>query len=59
MPVKVVLSAPAWSEPWSAPAAPASDCISTTFTVSPKIFFLPPAAHSSTYSAMVDEGVIG
>ena len=26
--VKVVVRAPAWIEPWQAPAAPASDCIS-------------------------------
>ena len=29
-------------------AAPASDCISITFTVSPKMFFWPCAAHWST-----------
>ena len=28
--VKVVVSAPAWSAPWTAPAAPASLCISIT-----------------------------
>ena len=27
--------------PWKAPAAPLSACISTTCTVSPKIFFFP------------------
>ncbi len=57
--VNVVVSAPLCSEPCTAPAAPASDCISTTLTVSPKMFLRPLAAHSSTYSAMVDDGVIG
>ena len=57
--VNVVVSAPLCNEPCTAPAAPASDCISTTFTVSPKIFLRPEAAHSSTYSAIVDDGVIG
>ena len=40
-------------------AAPASDCISCTNTGCPKMFFLPAADHSSTYSAIVDDGVIG
>ena len=39
--VKVVVSAPLCSDPCTAPAAPASDCISTTRTVSPKIFLRP------------------
>ena len=58
-PTVVVVSAPAWRDPWTAPAAPASDCISTSRTVSPKMFLWPLAAHSSVYSAMLDEGVMG
>ncbi len=57
--VNVEVSAPLCNEPCTAPAAPASDCISTTFTVSPKMFLRPWAAHSSTSSAMVEEGVMG
>ena len=57
--VKVVVSAPAASDPCTAPAAPASDCICRTFTVWPKMFFLPWAAHSSAISPMVEEGVMG
>ena len=40
-------------------AAPASDCISTTFTRVPKMFFNPLALHWSTKSAMGLEGVMG
>jgi len=57
--VNVVVRAPAASEPCTVPAAPASDCISVTFTVLPKIFFLPAADHWSTTSAIGLEGVIG
>ena len=57
--VKVVARTPALNAPWSVAAAPASDCSSTTLTSSPKRFFLPAAAHSSTSSAIGDEGVIG
>ena len=57
--VYVVVSAPACNDPCTAPAAPASDCISCTSTVSPKMFLRPAAAHSSTYSAIVDDGVMG
>ena len=46
--VYVLVSAPAPSEPCTVPEAPPSDCISTTFTVVPKMFFLPCAAHWST-----------
>ncbi|OPZ60771.1 MAG: hypothetical protein BWY87_00265 [Deltaproteobacteria bacterium ADurb.Bin510] len=42
-----------------APAAPPSDCISATMTLLPKMFLRPKADHSSTYSAMVEEGVMG
>ena len=57
--VYVVVSAPAASEPCTAPAAPPSDCISHTLTFVPKTFFLPAADHWSTKSAMGLEGVIG
>ena len=57
--VKVVVSAPAESAPCTVPAAPASDCISAILTVCPKMFFLPYAAHSSTDSAIGEDGVIG
>ncbi len=46
--VKVVVRAPAAREPCTAPAAPASDCISITCTVLPKMFFWPAADHWST-----------
>ena len=39
--VKVVVRAPAWSAPWTAPAAPPSDCISMTSGTMPQMFFLP------------------
>ena len=39
-------------EPCTAPAAPASDCISTTLTWLPKMFFRPFADHWSTRSAI-------
>ena len=57
--VNVVVSAPAASEPWTVPAAPASDCISTTLTSLPKIFLRPCEDHSSVTSAITDDGVIG
>jgi hypothetical protein len=57
--VNVVVSAPAMREPCTAPAAPASDCISVTLTICPKIFSRPSVAHSSVYSAIVDDGVYG
>ncbi len=57
--VKDVVSAPAWRAPWTAPAAPASDCISTTRGTVFQMFFLPCADHSSDHSPMLDEGVIG
>ena len=55
----MVVRAPAAREPWTVPAAPASDCISMTLTGWPKIFFLPAAAHWSTLSAMGLDGVMG
>ncbi len=57
--VKVLVSAPACKEPCTAPAAPASLCISITVTGSPQRFFFPWAAHSSISSAIGEEGVIG
>ena len=57
--VKVVVIAPAAREPCTAPAAPASDCISATRTFCPNRFSLPWAAHSSATSAMGEDGVIG
>ena len=57
--VNVVVKAPAAKEPWTVPAAPASDCISETLTVFPKMFFLPAADHWSTTSAIGLDGVIG
>ncbi len=57
--VKVVVNAPAAREPCTAPAAPASLCISTTCTRCPKMFFSPSADHLSTSSAITEDGVIG
>ncbi len=57
--VKVVVRAPAWSAPWTAPAAPPSDCISVTDGTVPQMFLRPFAAHSSAHSPMLDDGVIG
>ena len=57
--VKVVQSAPACRAPCTAPAAPPSDCISTTFGTIPQRFLRPSADHSSASSPIVEEGVIG
>ena len=57
--VNVVEREPACSAPCTAPAAPASDCISTTWGTRPQMFFFPAADHSSEYSPMLDEGVMG
>ena len=57
--VKVVAIAPACSAPWTAPAAPASDCISAISGATPQRFFFPRLTHSSHSSAMVELGVIG
>src|SRR6185369_6127605 len=59
MAVKVVVRAPACSAPWTAPAAPPSDCISTTVGTLPQIFFSPMALLASEISPITDEGVIG
>ena len=55
----MVVSAPACRDPWQVPAAPASDCISMTSTGFPKMLVLPLADHSSTFSAITEEGVMG
>jgi hypothetical protein len=57
--VKVVVSAPACSEPCTAPAAPASLCISMTCGTMPQMFFWPAADQASASSPIVDDGVIG
>ena len=57
--VKVVAKLPAKSAPCIHPAAPASDCISTTFTVLPNKFFSPLERIASTFAAIGLEGVIG
>ena len=57
--VKVVAREPLCSAPCSAPAAPASLCISTTVGTVPQTFALPLLAHSSASSAIGDAGVIG
>ena len=57
--VKVVDRAPPWRAPCMAPAAPPSDCISTTVGTVPKTFLRPWEDHSSASSAMVELGVIG
>ena len=56
--VNVVVSAPPCSAPCTAPAAPASDCISTTSGTLPHRFRRPWFDHSSESSPMVDDGVI-
>ena len=57
--VNVVASAPACSAPCTVPAAPASDCISTTESGRPQMLTSPRADHSSASSPIVEEGVIG
>ena len=57
--VNVVPSAPPWSAPCRAPAAPASLCISTTAGTVPHRFVCPLLDHSSANSAIGEEGVIG
>ncbi len=57
--VKVVVSAPACSEPCTAPAAPASLCISITSGTCPHRFFVPAADQASASSPIVEDGVIG
>ena len=57
--VKVVVREPAWRAPWTAPAAPPSDCISMTDGTSPQRFTRPLDDHSSESSPIADAGVIG
>ena len=57
--VKVVVSAPDWSAPCSAPAAPPSLCISTTVGTVPHTLGRRAVDHSSASSAIGDDGVIG
>ena len=57
--VKVVASAPAWSAPWTAPAAPPSDCISASSGMAPQRFGFFRLDHSSQTSAIGLLGVIG
>ena len=57
--VNVVVSAPVCSAPCTAPAAPPSDCISTTSGTVPQRFSCRDADHSSACSPMGDAGVIG
>ena len=57
--VKVVASAPACRAPCSAPAAPPSLCISTTWGTDPQMFGRPSLDHRSASSAMVEDGVMG
>ena len=57
--VNVVPSAPPCRTPCSAPAAPASLCISTTPGTVPHRFGRPRLDHSSASSAIGEDGVIG
>jgi hypothetical protein len=57
--VKVVASVPFSSAPCRAPAAPPSDCISTTCGTEPHRFVRPAALHASADSPIADDGVIG
>ena len=56
--VKVVVRAPVVSEPWTAPATPASDCIWLRGHGPPDIH-LARGSHGSQISAMGEEGVMG
>jgi hypothetical protein len=57
--VKVVVSAPAWSAPCTAPAAPPSLCISVTWGTVFQMLVMFFEDHSSAHSPMGDEGVMG
>ena len=57
--VNVVVKAPVASAPCTAPAAPASDCISVTLGIVPQMFFSPLEDFSSAISPRPEEGVIG
>jgi len=55
----VVVSAPVVIAPCTAPAAPPSDCISTTVGTVPQMLVSLAADFSSAISPMGEEGVIG
>jgi len=55
----VAARAPVVRDPWTAPATPASDCISFTAGTVPQMFFSPLADFASQISAMGEEGVMG
>ena len=57
--VKVVIRVPVCNAPWTAPATPPSLCSWLIDGVVPQIFFLPFTAHSSQFSAIGEEGVMG
>ncbi len=57
--VNVVASAPACNAPCKAPAAPPSDCISTTSGTEPHRLGRSATDHSSACSPIGDAGVIG
>ena len=57
--VKVVASAPAWSAPWTTPAAPPSDCISITCGTVPHRLGRPSTDQASASSPIADDGVMG
>jgi hypothetical protein len=57
--VNVVASAPAASAPCTAPAAPPSDCISTTSGTPPHRLVRRSGAQASACSPIADAGVIG
>jgi hypothetical protein len=57
--VKVVDSEPAWSAPWTAPAAPPSDCISTTVGTWLHRLGRRSTAQASASSPIGEAGVIG
>lgn len=57
--VKVVISVPVCNAPCTEPATPPSLCSWLMDGVVPQMFFLPFTAHSSQFSAMGEEGVMG
>ena len=57
--VKVVISVPVCRAPCTAPATPPSLCSWLMDGVVPQMFFFPFTAHSSQFSAMGEEGVMG
>ena len=55
----VVASAPAVSDPCTAPATPPSDCIWLTRGTLPQMFFRPAELQASQISAIGVDGVMG